>query len=188
MAQRRTRKAIVMAVLTVFLSTFALAGPMLSRAEAYPNYCSTKKKGGTTKTTCIHITKIYGRTFTPYYRDGIYNDKKSSATLTCTATTSKTMKYSVSTSVKAEAGAIFAKVSGEISGGLERSVTTSYGSQVSTKVPGHKTMFCDYGIYNYKFKGTVTRVTCVNVNCSSNSSKFSGRAPQRNHWHVYIGK
>jgi hypothetical protein len=187
MPLRRTSRAVIMALLTLLMSAFALAGPMLSRAEAYPNHCKTSTKHGTTTTTCIHITKIYGRTFTPYYRDGIYNDKKSSATLTCTATTSKTMKYSVSASVKAEAGAIFAHVSAEVSGGLERSVTTSYGSSVSTKVPGHKTMFCDYGIYNYKFKGTVTKVVCVNVNCSTASHKFSGRAPQRNHWHVYIG-
>ncbi len=176
-----------MSVLTLLIASLGLVGPMTSSAQASSAECHTKTKGDVQTTTCVQVTKIYGRKFQVAYRDGLINHGKKTAELSCTASTSKTWTFKVSASVKAEAGAIFAKVSGEVSGGVEHSSTTGYVTSAKEDVPAGQTLFCDRGVYTYKFKGKVTKVVCSNANCSTGTQYFSGTAPKRPVWLLSVG-
>ena len=182
--RRRGVLAVVPAVVSLIFSVVALVGP--TSAQAASN-CRTTSSGGTTKTVCVHITKIYARNFQAVYSDGLINHTNRTASLSCTATTSKTTQFSVSATVKYEAGFIFGKVSAEVTGGVQHSVTSGYSTSAEVSVPAHKTLFCDRGIYTYRFAGQVSRATCVNVNCTSSVTNFSGLAPQRAVWRLSIG-
>jgi hypothetical protein len=131
--------------------------------------------------------RIYARKFQSVWSDGTINHTNRTANMTCTATTSKTTEFSVSATVKYEAGFIFGKVSAEVTGGVKHSVTSGYSTSAAVPVPPHKTFLCDRGIYTYRFSGQRSQATCVNVNCTSKIVNFAGQAPQRTVWLLSIG-
>lgn len=185
MSHRRRATVVLLAIAAVLVS-IAVVLPASADAASRTR-CHTTSKGGTTTRVCVTITRIYARQFKAVYRDGLINHTSHAATLSCTATVSKTTSFSVSTSVKAEAGFIFGSVSAEVSGGVSHSVTSGYSTSVSISVPAHKTLYCDRGIYTYRFAGQVSRSTCVNINCTSSVKNFSGLAPQRAAWRLSVG-
>jgi hypothetical protein len=181
---RRSASALVLTVLALVFSAAAIVAP--TAAQASSTTCHTTKHNGTTKKTCVTV-RIYARKFQAVWSDGVINHTGRTANMTCTATTSKTTEFSVSATVKYEAGFIFGKVSAEVTGGVKHSVTSGYSTSAAVPVPANKTFLCDRGIYTYRFSGQLSQATCVNVNCTSKIVNFAGLAPQRTVWLLTVG-
>lgn len=157
-------------------STVAFTVP----AEAATTKC---KSVGDGMTVCNTITSKTVKRYKVKYADSVINKKNYAITGHCTSKVSKTTKYSVSISVSGEFKAwIFAKMSVTVSGGLEKSVTTEYGSSVDFKVKAKDTVNCDYGTYVYVVKGHETLRQGGKVIGKRN---WTATAPKKNGWKVY---
>ncbi|GAB4013140.1 hypothetical protein [Nocardioides ultimimeridianus] len=136
------------------------------------------RPGGTVQ-DCVRLTRI-----TPHVLDDktytLHNSyTNQSVNGHCTWTQSTTFEWSLSTSVKFEAGLIFEKVSGEISGGIKHSTTdaTSVGGDFT--IPPGKYAYCARGHEYFTVRGQLRRHLCASSGCYYSLTDFSAKAPKR---------
>ncbi len=169
-------------VLTVVFSSLILAPQPANASTA----CKVRNTAQGSIKTCVTY-KVSSRKFYRVFGSGVKNTKDHASVLHCTSTQKKTMNYSVSSTVSAEGGFIFGKVSGSVTGGLSKSVEAGYSVSVDVKVPKGQTLFCDWGIYYYTFSGTVTKKYCTSW-CSTTKTPFKGKSPSRSIWKLSVGR
>jgi hypothetical protein len=86
------------------------------------------------------------------------NRSRRAERFTCEAQQSKTVEFSVSASVEAEAGVIFAKAKTSVSAGVKRSVTQTIGMRWGPfRVPARSFRSCEFGVSTIRVHGTFRR-------------------------------
>lgn len=136
--------------------------------------------------TCHTVDHRYNRVFTPGYQDGVHNRKNYAINATCTATSQTTQKFSVSSSVEAEAGGIFLTIKASISASISKEMSTGFSTSADFKVPAHSYVYCDRGILNERVAGhTVTRVCEHQQQCTKTRRNWTAKAPSRRLWEIY---
>lgn len=90
------------------------------------------------------------------YRTEAFNEfYHQSVNFTCKHAETTTWTYSVSATVKAEAGVIFAKAEASATAGVARSVSTTKEASASIEIHPRSWVHCTRGAYRYKFTGNV---------------------------------
>ncbi len=173
-------RTIVVSIPTGIALTAASAVAFSTPAQAATNKCVHEDDG---ITVCNTIDSKVKKKYKEKYSSSVTNHKKYAITGHCTSKVTKTTKFSVSVTVGAEFKAwIFAKVNVAVTGGVEHSVTTEYGSSVDFKVKAHDEVTCEYGTYVYVVKGHQTTYKNGKV---LGTKKWTATAPKRNGWKVY---
>lgn len=150
--------------------------------------CGSRQYSDRTETVCVTTPSKTTQKWVIGYKDSVENGGVGNMRGTCTASTSKTVTYSLSLSIGAEAKAwIFAKVSATVTGGLSTSLSTGYVTSASFDVPRGKTVICERGLVTQNFKG-VRKTTIVYKNSRPNvnqSANWTGNAPAMARWKIY---
>ncbi|WP_143483526.1 hypothetical protein [Propionicimonas paludicola] len=88
--------------------------------------------------------------------------------LSCTATESKTDRFTVSVKVSGEVGNfLFAKADVEVGGEIQHEVTTGYVTTGDMTVPARTIMYCDRGTVRDKFAAHYTDTNCSSSGCAA---------------------
>jgi len=159
-----------------------LAVPVIAAAPASATSCTAMSA---TVSACSKVTSVQATGFKVAYRDSGYNGAGTKDdTLTCTASSTTSSSYSVSATVEANVKAsIFAEFKASVTGGLEKSLSTQYGSTYTTSVPAGKTIYCTYGIFVPKVSGeTSYDAYSAGKHTHIKTVKWTANAPQRNGW------
>lgn len=97
----------------------------------------------------------FNRVFDVDHRSDAFNKfRDRSIDWTCKHQETTTWKFSVSATVKAEAGVIFAKAEVSATAGVERSVTSMDEASASVEIKPREWAKCKRGAFKYNFKGT----------------------------------
>ena len=117
------------------------------------------------------------------WADSVTNKLDVPVQYTLTAQKSTQFKWHVDVKVStSENVLLFAKLEAEINAGVEKSKTTTYGSQVTTTVKPHKTIFGDRGMF-MELAGFTRTITYSNCHQKVLTGKVE--APYRQNWKLY---
>ena len=90
------------------------------------------------------------------YRTEAFNEfRDQTVNWTCKHSETTTWTFSVSATVKAEAGVIFAKAEASGTAGVERSVSTTKEASASFTIRPRSWVHCTRGAYRYRITGNV---------------------------------
>lgn len=178
-------------VLALFATTLGLTiatSPAASAAkrEGPGSYHCTKWKSGVRD--CAKFSVFRQRFDTDYIRTFHNQFKKQTVSFQCSTSKQTTWKFTVSASVKASAGVIFAKAEATATAGVERSVTTTDSASATIRVKPGKWANCKRGTYVYSIKGTVRHTRCSGPHCSHTYKNFNAQAPSRDAFFVGPGR
>ena len=180
------------------LSPSAQAAPAKSgtpaahaRAEAISKWHCGKwsGNGGIGWRHCAKFS-VFDEHFDTDYTRSIFNKyRHQTITTQCSTSKSTTWRFYAEGTVKAEAGAIFAKAEASATAGVERSVTTTDEVSSTFKIRPRHWANCKRGAYTYKFRGLVRKQTCDSSGCVfSDLKSFTGQAPSRDAFIVGPGR
>lgn len=175
----------VIAMLLVAGGAIVAIGATAPTANAATD-CKTKNYRTASVKTCVTYN-VSARKFQLVFGSGVKNPARTKSKLSCASQKGVSKTRSKDYSASAEAGWGWGKVSGSVGRGLQDSVTAGYSVSVETDVPAGKTLFCDWGIYWYSWKGNITKTTCNAGGCRRTVSRFDGSAPARTIWLLSVG-
>lgn len=158
----------------------AVFGPIPSAQAA-----TAKCVGISASTTrCYYLDGYVSQTRWIVFSDSMENDTNRTATLSCSASVSKTDSVKVSVSVTAGVETfLLAKAELTVGGEVQEQVTTGYVTTGQISVPAHTITYCDRGTVRDKFKGHYTDTTCSSSACSApKRTDFTMTAPVRARW------
>ncbi|MEU4196131.1 hypothetical protein AB0E69_29790 [Kribbella sp. NPDC026611] len=157
----------------------------LSIVQAPDAAAATSCRSGSNWQACSTIDKRIPVSFTAGYRDSVRNDKSYSITGQCEASTSKTVTWGVSVSVKEQLkAAIFASIEASVTANVELSMTTGYVTSANFTVRAHDTVYCDRGIYQENVKGHST-LSYYGGGAGTIHQSWTAHAPSRAQWRIY---
>jgi flagellar capping protein FliD len=177
----------VLVVLAAVVPTLLLGAPA---AQAGSESLGTYHCGAWHNSTryCAKLS-VFDQKFSPDYTRTFYNSfAGKTITVQCTTSKQTTWNFSVSATVKAEAGVIFAKAEASATAGVEHSVTTTDTASATFRLGPHKYAYCKRGAYVYSLKGTVRKTYCSGPHCTQTYIAFTGKAPSRDAFFIGPGR
>jgi len=185
------RRARLLTLLSLLATTVGLAlgsgsTAVAAKREAPSAYHCTAWKNSVRD--CAKFSVFNEKFDTDYIRTFHNKFKKQRVTFQCTTSKQTTWKFSVSASVKASAGVVFAKAEATATAGVERSVTTTDSASASMKVKPGGWANCKRGTYVYSIKGKLRHTRCSGPHCSHSYKNFTAKAPSRDAFFVGPGR
>ena len=131
---------------------------------------------------CSSITSNSVNSRVIAYRDSIQNLRSRAISASCSASQSKTVKWSVGASLETEIKTgIFGGIKGEINASVERETTTGYVTSATFGVPAHDTVHCDRGVVKEVVRGSTRIMDGPHVT----SQGWTAFAPEAARWWIY---
>lgn len=153
---------------------------------AQPASAATKCRTGNSYKVCATIGTAKPSRFIIGYEHAIYNPQNYTITASCEATTSQTVKYGVSTSVKAEANLIFSSFEASVSYNIEKSMSTGYKTTVNFKIPPKTRKICQRGVLKRYRKGKLV-TSWYSAGAGTKTQYFTAGAPSIKEWRIVNG-
>ncbi len=164
------------------------ATPTAQRREAPGAWKCKSDRDGMGK-VCARFTAFDQRFDTDYTRTLFNKFRRKAITVRCETEKQTTWRFSVSATVEAEAGVIFAKAKASATAGVERSVTTTDRVSAEFRLGPRKWANCKRGTYVYKIRGQVKRVRChPSQGCNTTRKSFRAQAPSRDAFFIGPGR
>jgi len=175
--------ALVLAVFGLLVSTGAAQAAAREKPSTY--HCSAWKDG---QRYCAKFS-VFKQKFDADYTRTFHNGfKRQTVSFQCSTSKQTTWKFSVSATVKAQAGVIFAKAEASATAGVERSVTTTDSASATIRVKPKHYAHCKRGAYVYSIRGTMRHTYCSGPHCTHRTKNFTAHAPSRDAFFVGPGR
>lgn len=176
----------VIGCLVVILGMLVVTAPAEAARQPLGTYRCTAWKYGARD--CAKFGSMTQHLHTDYTRTIHNTFATKTVSFTCSTSKQTTWKFSVSASVKAQAGVIFAKAEASATAGVERSVTTTDAVSATMNVKPGGWAYCKRGVYSYAIKGTLRHTRCSGPHCSHSYRGFTATAPSREIFMVGPGR
>jgi hypothetical protein len=129
-----------------------------AEAAARPVHCYKEATNYymTFTTNCYQVVSTKLSTFKVLWSHAMINNLPWASDYTCTVDKGTSFGASATITLGAKVGnAIVGEMNASVAAQVTGSVTSSYGSHTSTKVPARRTVYSDHGTFTYR--GTVTK-------------------------------
>lgn len=166
--------------LGAFLVTLGVASSLLV-VVAQPASAATKCESWQNFKKCVTIGSAKPSKFIVGYKDSITNTKNYAISGSCTATTSKTVKFSVSSSVSSSADLVFATFDLTVSYNIEKSMSSGYSTSASFRIYPHDTVYCTRGVLKRYRAG---KIVYTRWGGAKDTVWFTTGAPSVRNWRI----